>query len=208
MWEEGHFRLFISHLTTAGGVAHNLKEALSAFNISCFVAHDDIEPTRHWQDEIEEALLSMDALAALLTPGFHESKWTDQEVGYAMGGGRLVLPIRHGVDPHGFIGKYQGYTIRAGANPGSIASDLVKILSRNPSSSRQMAAALVSRLESSYSFADAASTMSRLEECPVIPEELLIRIEASEESNGQVGHSFGVPARIQSLTARHREIGS
>jgi hypothetical protein len=33
----------------------------------------DIEPTRKWQDEIELALSTADALVAMLTPGFHES---------------------------------------------------------------------------------------------------------------------------------------
>ena len=164
-------------------------------------------PTRQWQDEIEEALRSMDALAALLTPGFHESKWTDQEVGYAMGSGRLILPIRHGVDPHGFIGKYQGYTIKAGVSYVTIAADIVSILSRHPVTSRRMAGSLVARFEDSGSFASAASTMGLLEECPVIPEELLVRIEAAPEENGQVGSSFGVPGRIKSLTTKHREIG-
>jgi hypothetical protein len=51
---------------------------LRSFGVSAFVAHENIEPTK-WQDEIEKALLSMNALAAILMPGFHESKWTDQE---------------------------------------------------------------------------------------------------------------------------------
>ena len=50
----------------------------------------------------------MDALAAILTPGFNESKWTDQEVGVAVGRGSLIIPIRKGMNPYGFIGKYQG----------------------------------------------------------------------------------------------------
>ena len=32
----------------------------------------------------------MHVLVALLTPDFHESKWTDQEVGFAIGKGVLV----------------------------------------------------------------------------------------------------------------------
>jgi hypothetical protein len=35
------------------------------------------------QNEIETALESMDAFVALLTENFHESLWTDQEVGYS-----------------------------------------------------------------------------------------------------------------------------
>jgi len=49
----------------------------------------------------------MDALLALLTPGSNESKWTDQEVGVAVGRRVPVIPIRIGIDPYGLIGKYQ-----------------------------------------------------------------------------------------------------
>jgi len=59
-----------------------LKKSLELIGVSAFVAHTDIKPTTHWQEEIENALASMDAFVALLTEKFHESPWTDQEVGY------------------------------------------------------------------------------------------------------------------------------
>ncbi len=80
-WEAGHFRLFLSHLSTFKEKTETLKAALKRFGISAFVAHVDIEPTKEWQAEIDAGLFSMDALAAILMPGFKESNWTDQEVG-------------------------------------------------------------------------------------------------------------------------------
>jgi len=207
MWTENYFRLFISHTSSQKDTAQALKLALANFNVSCFVAHDDIEPTRQWQDEIEEALRSMDALTAVLTPGFHESKWTDQEVGYAMGSGRLILPLRYGADPHGFIGKFQGYTIKAGTEYAIIASEIAAILNRHPVTSRRLAEALVHRFEESWSFDRAKSTMSMLEECPVIPDELLQRIEAASKNNSQISDAFGVLDRIKSLVKKHGQIG-
>jgi hypothetical protein len=207
MWEENYFKLFISHVSHQKEVAHGIKEALKNHHVSCFVAHDDIEPTRQWQDDIEEALRSMDALAAVLTPGFHESKWTDQEVGYAMGSGRLILPIRHGADPHGFIGKYQGYTIKAGTPYYTIAAEIVAILARHSVTSHRLACALVHKFEQSWSWDSAKSTMSMLEECPVIPDDLLTRIEAAKDSNREVGSAWGVPERIIALVQKRRQIG-
>jgi hypothetical protein len=84
-----------------------LKLSLRKYAISAFVAHEDIEPAKEWQDEIESALFSMDALAALITPHFVESKWADQEVGIAIGRNMLVIPVMREAIPHGFIGKYQ-----------------------------------------------------------------------------------------------------
>ena len=98
----------VSHLATFKKTAAALQSHLRKFGISAFVAHVDIEPTREWQDEIEAGLFSMDALAAILMPGFQESNWTDQEVGVAVGRGVLVVPIIRGLNPYGFIGKYQG----------------------------------------------------------------------------------------------------
>jgi hypothetical protein len=89
-WEPQHFRLFLCHLASFKKTTAALQSALRRFGISAFVAHVDIEPTREWQDEIEAGLWSMDALAAILIPGFKESNWTDQEVGIAVGRGVLL----------------------------------------------------------------------------------------------------------------------
>ncbi len=66
-WQTGLFRLFLSHTHVYKANAHRLKVALRKYSIDAFVAHDDIEPTKEWQLEIERALWTADALAALLT---------------------------------------------------------------------------------------------------------------------------------------------
>src|SRR5262249_9008605 len=103
-----HFRLFLTHLSSFKDTAAGLRNSLRRFAISSFVAHEDIEPAKEWQDEIEAALFSMDALAAVITPKFVESKWADQEIGVAIGRGTVVIPIMREATPHGFIGKFQG----------------------------------------------------------------------------------------------------
>jgi len=75
--------------------------------VSCFVAHLSIRPTREWQDEIERALFSMDALIALLTKDFQKSNWTDQEISIALGRKVPVIPLKIEKSPYGFIGKIQ-----------------------------------------------------------------------------------------------------
>lgn len=107
-WKVGYFRLFLSHLATFKVQTSNLQAVLKKYGISAFVAHEDIEPSREWQNEIEAGLHTMDALAAILMDGFKESNWCDQEVGVAVGRGILIIPVRRGLDPYGFIGKFQG----------------------------------------------------------------------------------------------------
>ena len=61
-WRKGMFRLFISHLAVHKKWASDLQEALLPYGISGFVAHSDIEPTTEWQNQIETALSTCDAL--------------------------------------------------------------------------------------------------------------------------------------------------
>ncbi|MDX9989587.1 toll/interleukin-1 receptor domain-containing protein [Thiothrix unzii] len=138
-WEAGYFRLFLSHLSTFKEKTETLKAALKRFGISAFVAHVDIEPTKEWQAEIEAGLFSMDALAAILMPGFKDSNWTDQEVGIAIGRGVLIIPIVKGVTPYGFIEKYQGLNVD-GANKSvsQVAKEIFGILVSSPKSRTKM----------------------------------------------------------------------
>lgn len=110
IWGAEGFRLFLSHKTEVKRQAAALKEGLKVFGVSAFVAHEDIHPTRAWQDEIENALHSMDGFVAFMTEGFHDSLWTDQEVGFALARGVPVVALRMGKDPYGFLGKFQALT--------------------------------------------------------------------------------------------------
>lgn len=130
-WKPAHFKLFISHLSTFKEKTSLLKKDLEKYGISAFVAHEDIEPTKQWQDEIEKGLFTMDALCAILMPGFKDSNWTDQEIGVAIGRKLLVIPIRKGLDPYGFIGKFQGYQSQ-NKKIHEVGESIFQIISKNP----------------------------------------------------------------------------
>lgn len=125
-WRNGYFRIFISHLTENKESATYLKNYLAKYGIDCFVAHEDIEPSKLWLIEIEKALASMDLLCAILTPNFYQSKWCDQEVGIALGRAIPTLSIKKGADPHGFIGKYQA--IKAKKTADAVAKDVMETI--------------------------------------------------------------------------------
>src|SRR6266700_3601506 len=99
-WRTGMLRLFISHLAVHRAFAGDLQEALLRYGISSFVAHNDIEPTLEWQTQIETALASCEALVALLHDKFHQSNWTDQEIGFAMGCGVPAFAVRFNETPY------------------------------------------------------------------------------------------------------------
>jgi hypothetical protein len=127
IWGDEGFRVFLSHKSEVKKETAELKERLRLFGISCFVAHEDIHPTKAWQDEIENALASMDGFIALMTANFHDSDWTDQEVGFAFARGVPIIAVRLGKDPYGFIGKFQGLS----STWPTAADDIVKILIKN-----------------------------------------------------------------------------
>jgi len=127
IWGDQGFRLFLSHKSEVKRESAELKVSLRLFGVSSFVAHEDIHPTKAWQDEIENALVSMDGFVALMTNGFHDSDWTDQEVGYALARGVPILAVRMGLDPYGFIGKFQALS----SSWPTCAQDIVKVLIKN-----------------------------------------------------------------------------
>ncbi len=158
-WAAGHFRLFLSHISSFKATIAKLQSALHRFGISAFVAHVDIEPTREWQDEIEAGLFSMDALAAVLMPGFPESKWTDQEVGVAVGRGALIVPIMRGLNPYGFIGKYQGLQAE-GKTVTQVARSVFDILVTSPTTRNRMLTCFV---DTAVQLADSDTAAERVE---------------------------------------------
>lgn len=125
IWGDKGYRVFLSHKSEVKKETAELKNQLGLFGISGFVAHTDIKPTRHWQDEIEIALASMHAFVALLTKGFHDSDWTDQEVGYALARGVPLIAVKIERDPYGFIGKFQALSSSWSNAPGEIAKLLI-----------------------------------------------------------------------------------
>jgi len=203
-WLPGHFRLFICHLATFKEDAAALQGTLQKYQISSFVAHNDIEPTTEWQNEIEAALSTADAMVVLLREGFHQSNWTDQEIGYAMGRGMLILTVRFKQDPHGFIGRFQALN-GSRKEMKTLGKEIFDILIKNKQTRQRIAEALVARLEQSDTFAEAKTNIGLLEEVAYWDASLSDRCLAAIESNGQVSASFRVPERIKRLIGRFHD---
>lgn len=130
-WKDGYVKMFISHLSTNRERMSAMKVSLANWGISAFVAHEDIEASREWRDEVEAGLESMEVLVALVEPGFKESDWCAQEVGYALGRKIDIIPLRAGLDPFGFFGKYQGIQVK-GKQAAQVANEIVLTLLKKP----------------------------------------------------------------------------
>lgn len=162
-WRNGYFRMFISHITSKKKQASRLKAVLEDYGITSFVAHEDINPTKEWQKEIQRALNSMDCMSAMLYDGFHQSNWCDQEVGIALGRNITVLPLLPNGDPYGFLGEYQGIKIK-GMFPDELAKKTFEILCDNTNTRSKYLTCLTNLLLSSSSKKDAMKWLNLIEE--------------------------------------------
>ncbi len=201
-WLPNHFRLFLTHLASFKVQTSNLQKTLKRYGISAFVAHEDIEPTKEWLNEIEKALFSMDALAAILMPGFHESNWTDHEVGVAVGRDVLVIPIRRGLDPYGFIGKFQGLQAKD-RTVGQVAAEIFEIILSSPKTKGRMLDCLVDQFLLSNTVDDANQLLELLGMVGSLPEKHGDKILESFTSNNIISNNDIIRKTTNELLEKH-----
>jgi TIR domain len=200
-WLPGHLRLFITHLSKHKKQAGLLQDKLLVFQISSFIAHNDIEPTKKWQDEIELALSTADALVALLTPGFHGSQWTDQEIGFALGRSLPILTIRLGVDPYGFLAREQAIQGK-GVHADTLAQSVFSVFLKNKQTRKRLTESVVQRFIASDSFFNAKDNFTLLEKIEYWDEHLAKAVKSAVKLNSQIGDAWGLPARVAAFLKR------
>jgi hypothetical protein len=202
-WEASRFRLFLSHTSANKQLAGEIAARLEHYGIEAFVAHTDVEPSRQWQDVIEDALHSCDALAALWTDDFIGSRWCDQEVGIVSGRRLPVLAVKQPADPHGFIAKFQA--IPGGDDARVIAERIYDTLHRNPATRTAMAPSTAYVYAHSRSFDSARANYARLIEIPkeAWTDEMVELVEREGRANTQLrfGAESGRP--ISNLVTEH-----
>ena len=191
IWGVEHVRVFLSHKSSVKEQTSALKQSFARCGISAFVAHEDIEPTEEWQREIERALFSMDALVALLTEDYHDSNWTDQEVGVAIGRGVPLIAVRLGRDPYGLMGKGQGLGGCSWLDTDSIAVKVNQLLhKRLPDKSRLFECAL-SVYTTSRNWADSAWKINHLlSPFETLTSQQVARVVDAYRANPQNSNSF------------------
>jgi len=181
-WQQGYFKLFISHLAKHKEKAVHIKDALKIYGISSFIAHKDVKPSREWQVEIEKALHTMDALTAILMDGFKESKWCDQEVGFAVGKEVLIIPVKKDLDPYGFIAKYQ-FINGDGKSVGDVAKEIFNTIVNHDKTRDMILTSLTNIISNSTHEQTAKKQLYILSEINDIPKEILIQMSEQIKNN-------------------------
>jgi len=88
--------IFVSYSHKDKELAGKIGKLLDKAGQTPFLAHDDIKPTEDWEEEIMKRLDTCSALVAVITPNFVGSAYANQEVGFTMGRGKTVIPLRLG----------------------------------------------------------------------------------------------------------------
>lgn len=164
LWKPNALRLFISHRDKHKAAAHELAEALEPYGVASFVAHDAIKPMKEWQNEILNGLMTMEVMLALITDDFHESVWTMQEVGYALGKGIPIICVKVGnKDPRGFIGSIQALRAAYEDIPAA-AADVHRALLNEIGQEGRLKGILIESFISSSNFIHTIESLQRLTE--------------------------------------------
>lgn len=186
-WTGRGLNVFISHISAQKIWVSELKQAIGAWGLEGFVAHEDIEPSRHWRGVIQTALSTCHACVVLLHDGFHQSQWCDQEIGWAMSREIPVVPVdlTSTSQQHGFLAEVQFIKGR-GRRTDELADCIWHALH---SDSRTMALAqnsLVEALVNSWSYNRTRQLWERIAALPTLTGEQLRRLEYAAITNGQV----------------------
>lgn len=105
-------RIFISYSSKEKKLAGAFAKFLAEFNFDVFLAHNDIEPSKEWEEEIVEQLKNSHVFVPIITENFKSSNWADQESGIAFIQGLKIIPINVQLHPYGFLGRYQSLQLK------------------------------------------------------------------------------------------------
>ncbi|RKY39226.1 MAG: hypothetical protein DRP72_00365 [Candidatus Omnitrophota bacterium] len=123
-------KIFISYSIKDKKIAGELKRHFESYGaVECFVAHDDIIPGSHWEQEVLRNLESSDFFMPIHTKNIEGSYWCQQEAGFALAKNIKIIPLIpdvNGSDPVGFYAKYQGFKIKLSDLHGSAKQWLIK----------------------------------------------------------------------------------
>ena len=195
-------KIFISHSHLEKKIAGEIKSQVEKFGTSAFVAHEDIRPTREWQDAIIENLKQCDVFLAILTSNFQNSNWTDQETGIALGLGKVIIPIRIDIAPYGFIGKYQALKWDLEDSTDSVKR-LIQLLVEKKALNIDN---ILEAFENSFTFRNAEYNLDLLRGVQQFSKEQINKIVNASVENRQIWDATGTQPILDKLFSEYSDI--
>jgi hypothetical protein len=183
-WRPGQVRIFLSHAGEHKKFVSEVANELAVLGIHGYVAHEDIEISKQWQTELENALRSMQAFVALVHPEFNSSPWCHQEVGWALGRRVPRFAVRMGADPEGFLGREQ-WPSAEGRTAKEVADIIYQWVAKVPELGQSIIDGLFKALATAGDYISAGAAASRIAALGRLSEEDFQRLDHVWWSNDQ-----------------------
>lgn len=201
--------VFLSHIHQHRAWVGEVKQVLARYGIDAFVAHEDIDPSQSWREVIKAALSTCHLFVALLHDGFHASQWCDQEVGWVLGRGIPIMPVRLSVRDHfdGFLADFQDASWTD--SPSVMGERIFTALLGDQRTRTVGVRALAEAFVTSRSFHTTRKLWALLETQGQIESGQLRRLEYAVQTNRQVYEANAapdgtpVPDLVAALVLRH-----
>lgn len=199
-WTPGYLRLFISHRDVHKVAAKQLAMALEGYGVSAFVAHDTIQPMTTWQNEILKGLSTMEVMLTFITDDFHDSVWTNQEVGYALGKGVPIISLKlEARDPGGFIGVEQALRGRL-ADPTEAVAAIYQLLAERVGQKRRLHQTLINAFINAPDFSEAKIRFDRMAGVvDALDDEQFQQIQTGFKNNDQLYNAGHLTSKYERL---------
>jgi hypothetical protein len=107
------FTVFISHSTEDMDVVYELAKYLRLNGINVYVSEWYEQPGKSLPQKVATLINGSDYVLALLTVHGERSRWVQQEIGYAKGTGKPIIPVvEDGVPITGFLQSLEYISFR------------------------------------------------------------------------------------------------
>jgi nucleoside 2-deoxyribosyltransferase len=124
------FSVFVSHSVRDLNVVYQFKYWLEVNGIGVYVADMQPQYGTSLPAKIANAINQSDCVIAILTTYGDRSDWVNQEIGYAVRGGKLVIPVvEQGVNLKGFIADVEHVTFQSN-DPATAITNVINYLSK------------------------------------------------------------------------------
>lgn len=190
LWGDSPVHVFFSYSSSNLDLIHSIKEKLSALGISPFVSEEDIQPSESWASALRSALSSMHVMVVFLTKDYHQSIWTNQEIGFAISRKITIIPVDLGAKPEGFLTEFQCLS----CDTEKIAEKLFsKFISMYPDSYNTLSLnRAVYNLEHARNYEAANNAAYDLYHHKDLSDDMVSRVINAYNSNNQVRDAFQI----------------
>jgi nucleoside 2-deoxyribosyltransferase len=87
------YKVFLSHSTRDQGIVVSLANLLTKLGIEVSVAEWYLRPGSKLDEKVFGQIKESDSVVVLLTQDGTRSSWVNQELGYALGAGKPIIPL-------------------------------------------------------------------------------------------------------------------